>query len=176
MKRRLDFSAGRWCARRALAALGYPPIALPMTAAGRPSWPPGVSGSISHAEGLCGAVVTASGRRIGLDLESLDFPLDPDSEELVFGPEELRILRRRGTDRAWSALSSFSAKEAFLKALDLNAQARFDFRDVRCEISRDRSRFSIRWMTELLERGPVGGTCQGTLGKIGRHIQAFIVL
>ena len=44
-----EFTAGRWHAKRALAALGLRDVDLPRRADGAPAWPDGVVGSVSHA-------------------------------------------------------------------------------------------------------------------------------
>src|SRR3569623_1114660 len=60
-KRRVEFAAGRACARRALTRLGIRDFVLKNGAARAPRWPRGVVGSISHAGaipgGRCGVVV-----------------------------------------------------------------------------------------------------------------------
>src|SRR5438045_3856440 len=59
-RRRRDFSAGRWCARQALAALGISPVAIPVGPNREPRWPAGVVGSIAHSHSHCAAVVALS--------------------------------------------------------------------------------------------------------------------
>ena len=58
LKRRLDFAAGRVCARRAMAQLGVDGLPLLVGEKGQPVWPPGIVGSISHCEGHYGAAAT----------------------------------------------------------------------------------------------------------------------
>src|SRR3712207_1286527 len=53
VKRRREFAAGRQCARRALAHLGFAGVPLPASADRAPCWPVGVCGSISHTELFC---------------------------------------------------------------------------------------------------------------------------
>src|SRR5258708_8108427 len=56
-KRRREFTAGRNCARRALAQLGYPDFALLAGSHGQPLWPPGIAGSITHCDDYCAVAV-----------------------------------------------------------------------------------------------------------------------
>lgn len=107
-----EFAAGRLAARRALAALGHPPAAIPAGADRAPLWPVGLAGSISHAAGVAAAAVRV-GRPLGLDLEE-DAPLEPDLWPLICDPAELAALPE--TDRGRAARLVFSAKEAIYKA------------------------------------------------------------
>jgi hypothetical protein len=55
-KRRAEFAAGRVCARSALAELGAPLAPLGVRPDRSPDWPAGLTGSITHTQGFCGAV------------------------------------------------------------------------------------------------------------------------
>ena len=66
-----EFAAGRFCARHALARLGFSRFPLLKGLDGAPVWPPNVVGSITHSGGYCAA---AAGFRsqfggIGIDAE-----------------------------------------------------------------------------------------------------------
>ena len=50
-RRRAEFTAGRACARTALARLGLPTAPVLAGRAGEPRWPAGVTGSITHCAG-----------------------------------------------------------------------------------------------------------------------------
>lgn len=112
-----EFRHGRHCARRALAALGLPPAAIPVGAGRAPDWPPGVAGSISHAGpwALAVAAPLARLRSLGADLEAA-LPLDPPLQAMIATPAE----------RHWLALQfpaaepgklAFCAKESVYKCL-----------------------------------------------------------
>ncbi|GAB3946415.1 hypothetical protein GCM10027614_39920 [Micromonospora vulcania] len=60
--RRRDFTAGRVCARRAMADLGLPASAVPAAADRAPVWPAGVVGAITHTTGYCAAPPRAATR------------------------------------------------------------------------------------------------------------------
>ncbi len=118
-KRRREFATGRDCARRALAALGLPPVPIPRGERGAPGWPPGIVGSITHCAGYraAAAAPAAAVHAVGLDAEP-DQPLP----ELVLGtvalpPEQamLRELAAAGPGPCWDRLL-FSAKESVYKA------------------------------------------------------------
>jgi 4'-phosphopantetheinyl transferase EntD len=72
--RQREFAVGRWCARRALSAMGVPPAAIPVGPHRAPVWPDGVTGSISHDEHWCIAGVARQDRwsGLGVDTELVD--------------------------------------------------------------------------------------------------------
>lgn len=118
-KRITEFLAGRYCAQRALAAAGAGAGQwLPRGNDRLPVWPPGWTGSISHANGVaaCAVVASAPGRVLGLDVERW---VAPDQamqiREMIATPGELSLLSMLPPERALIAL--FSAKEALFKAL-----------------------------------------------------------
>ena len=117
--RRREFTTGRHCARRALAALGFAPTAIPRGPSGAPSWPDGVIGSMTHCDGYR-AVVVAHRRdlvAIGIDAEPHD-PLPDGVLRLVSLPQERERLDALGAAHPgihWDRLL-FSAKESVYKA------------------------------------------------------------
>jgi 4'-phosphopantetheinyl transferase EntD len=116
-----EFAAGRRAARRALAALGEPPVALPMGQDRAPTWPAGISGSIAHAAGFAIAVARHGGP-LGVDLEE-DAPIEPDLWPLLCAPDELRQLEDGDTGRLVRWV--FAAKEAVFKAQEAGQRAMF---------------------------------------------------
>lgn len=117
--RRAEFTAGRRCARTALAGLGLPAVPVLPGPAGEPGWPPGVTGSITHCPGYraCAVARTRDLAAIGIDAE-------PDEElpaglldAVATGWEQAWIGRHAaaGPPVRWARLV-FSAKEAAAKA------------------------------------------------------------
>jgi enterobactin synthetase component D len=119
-KRQAEFLAGRFAARRALAALG-----LDFTPArnddGSPRWPPAIAGSITHGaeRALCAVAHATEVRSLGIDAERL---MKPSASA------ELRARICRDDERAVMAKSigsvehhlvtfAFSAKESLYKCL-----------------------------------------------------------
>lgn len=120
--RAAEFRAGRAAARAALAALGRPPVALPMGPDRAPVWPAGVTGSISHCAGLVLAVAGLSRDWAGLGLDAEpDLPLDPGLAETLLAKGEA----------APDLLSAFVAKEAAYKAQYALSRQLFDFHTLR---------------------------------------------
>jgi 4'-phosphopantetheinyl transferase EntD len=118
-KRRREFTAGRECARAALAELGVAATPILRGYRGAPQWPDGIVGSITHCPGYCAAAVarTQDLVTIGLDAEP-NAPLPGGVLELVSLPAErvrLRGLAAAAPGIGWDRLL-FCAKEAVYKA------------------------------------------------------------
>jgi 4'-phosphopantetheinyl transferase EntD len=114
-RRRAEFTAGRACARAALAALGLPPAPVLAGPAGEPCWPAGVTGSITHCPGYraCAAARIADLAGLGIDAEP-DAGLPAGLIESVAGDAERAWLARQAAAApavCWDRLL-FSAKEA----------------------------------------------------------------
>jgi len=114
-RRKREFSAGRACARRALAKLGIPPGPIPRMDERRPRWPKGIIGSISHSRTWCGAAVSRAEdiAGLGLDIEETT-RMNREIARRVLLPEEWE--RSSGNDEQLEWALIFSAKEAFYKA------------------------------------------------------------
>lgn len=106
-------AAARVVARALMADLGLPPVALPRVRRGPPAWPPGVVGSLAHADALA---VCAVARRddaiaLGVDVEPAE-PLAPDMIARIATERERARLDVSGSD----ARRLIVAKEAAYKA------------------------------------------------------------
>jgi 4'-phosphopantetheinyl transferase EntD len=139
-RRRLEYLAGRHCARVALARLGVHGHVLRAGPDRAPIWPPGIVGSITHAgaapDGFCGVAVARGGdlRSIGIDAEP-DRPLPDDLLPTVLTPAERDALAGRpAAQRARIATVYFSAKESVYKALSPLLGIFLDFHDVSIEL------------------------------------------
>jgi 4'-phosphopantetheinyl transferase EntD len=130
MERRAEFAAGRFCAHRALAAIGADTATIGRGPRRQPLWPAGVTGSISHAAGLAAAVAapaTSSVRGLGIDVE-LAASLDEELWPHVLTPAE-RSRCLASDDPVVSATTVFCAKEATFKALYPLFGVEIDFLD-----------------------------------------------
>jgi 4'-phosphopantetheinyl transferase EntD len=112
-----EFATGRACARRALARLGHPGVAILRGARREPLWPATLVGSITHTLGYRAAAVgrRAEWRAIGIDAEpngSLPRGVLP---KVAGEAEQAWIEARRGDFICWDRLL-FSAKESVYKA------------------------------------------------------------
>ncbi|HXM55490.1 MAG TPA: 4'-phosphopantetheinyl transferase superfamily protein [Candidatus Dormibacteraeota bacterium] len=147
-KRRREFAAGRSCARRALAELGWPDYPLLSGPKREPVWPPGIVGAITHCPGYCAAAVAraADVRSLGIDAE-VRGPLPDGVGNLVCTPAELHLTAGLPGDH-WGTLV-FSAKESIYKAWYPIAQRWLDYRDAELSIDADGGRFRARILLEV---------------------------
>lgn len=116
-KRRLEFTHGRSCARRALVALGHDPAPLLVGAAREPLWPRGIVGSITHDRELCVVAVarTEAYAGIGIDIEPEE-PLTAPVAARIWSPAEALAAEASGLVPPASAPKLvFAAKEAVYK-------------------------------------------------------------
>lgn len=160
-KRVREFSAGRTCARRALAEFGVRDAALPTGADRRPVWPPQLLGSITHTDGWCAAAVASRARfrAIGLDAETIG-RVGEDVWPQICLPAEITWLRRLSArEQAEVAALIFSAKEAFYKCqFELTGGQWLDFNDVHLDLigwEFGEGRFVVRPRVELALTEPV---------------------
>ena len=125
-----DFTRGRACAHRALAALGYQPLPILPGTNREPIWPSGVVGSITHCTDYCGSAVGRSTyfRSMGIDAERHE-PLPEGVLDIVADREEREwIERHAGMDVCWDRVL-FSAKESVYKAWHSVTGVWLDFHD-----------------------------------------------
>jgi enterobactin synthetase component D len=150
-KRRLEFLAGRLCARRALRQAGYADEATIAIGEQRaPVWPPGFVGSIAHGNGTAWAVVAAHERYrgLGIDLEEIVAPASARSLSTnVLRPEERERMQPAGLSEEQFVSLVFSAKESLFKCLHPITLARFGFQDaevVHLDLGASLLRLSLR--------------------------------
>ena len=137
------FAGGRDCARRALAGLGVREAPVGRGRAGKPLWPEGTVGSITHTRSYIAAAVARVEmvRAIGIDAEA-HRQLDDSVVRRVCVASELdwvdRLAPRNGT--VWP-LVLFSAKESIYKAWYPLAGTWIGFADA--EVTVDVARMSL---------------------------------
>ena len=154
-KRRLEFAAGRRCARLALARLGVSPGPILPGEDRAPRWPGGIVGSITHSGAYCAAAVgwTAQFRGIGIDAEQQG-AVDPSLWPSICNPDELAWLRAQPeAERAALATQFFCAKEAFYKCQYAASGRWLDFHDVAVTIAAE---------TFVATTGAAGGVLSAT--------------
>jgi 4'-phosphopantetheinyl transferase EntD len=148
-KRIHEFAAGRACARAALSNLGYGGVALLMSADRVPLWPQGATGSITHTDTFCAAVVapTRQIRALGLDAEPAQ-SVKPQLWRRICTPQELAMLQAQDEQSALAAATLiFSAKEAFYKCQYTLTREWLGFADISVAIDPDR--FTVQAMRSL---------------------------
>ena len=160
-KRRREFTTGRSCARRALAALELPPGPIPRGPDREPRWPDGAVGSITHCHDYCAVAVAPAERyaSIGIDAEA-DDELPEGVLERISLPEEREWLEARNGDGAHWDTVLFSAKESVFEAWFPLARRWLGFEDAHVDLAPEEGAFRAR----LLVPGPTVG---------GRPLQGF---
>ncbi len=143
--RRREFTLGRNTARRALARLGFPRVAIGRQGDDRdPEWPAGIVGSISHTHGVAVAACARAGDvlAIGLDVERAG-PLGDDIVRDICRDEELDALRglEPPGPSDWPKLL-FAVKEAGYKAWFPRTRAPLEFHSMHVTLDPLARRFS----------------------------------
>jgi 4'-phosphopantetheinyl transferase EntD len=144
-----EFTTARACARRALAALGFPNTPVLRGAHRQPVWPDGVVGSITHCSGYRAAAVAKRDAFLSLGIDAeVHRPLPAGVLERIALPEERAWLRSRsGSDVAWDCVL-FSAKESVYKAWYPIAGCWLGFGDARVHIDVPREAFHVELLTK----------------------------
>ena len=128
VRRRAQFAAGRDAARRVMAAMGVPPIAVGQGTEGEPLFPAELRGSISHTREHAVALVGLADSycSLGVDLDDTRPLGDAAAAGVTWQSEISRIQRAMGfAERAAAQNFAFSAKEAIFKCqypLTLNSK------------------------------------------------------
>lgn len=145
-RRVLEFTAGRACARVALAGLGIHDVPVGMGVRREPLWPDGAVGSISHAAGYCIAAVAPREHieGLGVDIESVDALPDALIDLVCSPPEKVWCECQESLATGVLAKFMFSAKEAVFKCLYPVFGEELDFEDVALELDLDGGRFIAR--------------------------------
>lgn len=142
-KRRREFTAGRTCARRALARLGWPDFPILAGERREPLWPPGIVGAITHCQGYCAAAAArlTDVRSLGIDAE-VRGPLPAGVADLVCTEAERRWAAALPDDH-WGMVV-FSAKESVYKAWYPVARRWLDYKDAELTVEPEHGRFTAR--------------------------------
>ncbi|WP_200918083.1 4'-phosphopantetheinyl transferase [Jeongeupia sp. HS-3] len=158
LKRRIEFLAGRHCARAALRDAGFSGHAgLAIGADRAPQWPAGWVGTITHSHGvaLAAAAPAALYRGIGLDVE-----------RWVDAERAAKLAGHVALDAEWArcpvALSSpawftlvFSMKESLFKALYPQVGRYFGFHDAEV-VEADAGEAVLQLVNTLSPQHPAG--------------------
>ncbi|MFH8884435.1 4'-phosphopantetheinyl transferase [Streptomyces californicus] len=118
-KRRNDFATARACARRAMAGLGLPPVAVLHGHRGKPLWPEGIVGSLTHCHGYRAAALARAQDVLALGIDAEPHaPLPEGVRELVTLPAERERIGPQAEEGSgalhWDRVL-FSAKESVFK-------------------------------------------------------------
>jgi len=164
--RRCEYATARWCARRALGALGLPPVPLLPNRRRAPQWPAGVVGSMTHCAGYRAAAVSHSVDFLGLGIDAEpNGPLPEGVLEAVSLERErawVRALRSSPRQVHWDRLL-FSAKESLFKVWYPLTRRELNFDEAEIEVEPDAGTFSARLLVPAPE--VVGNALEGIAGR-----------
>lgn len=115
-RRKIEFAAGRACARAALDVLGVPDPVTRLEG-GAPLWPAGTTGSISHTRGYCiAAAARRDGSTVGIDVEHVARVHTGIERRILTAGEQDTAASLPEPERRTFVATLFAAKEAFYKA------------------------------------------------------------
>lgn len=143
--RRLEFTAGRTCARRALAKLGLAALPIPVGNDRRPQWPAGIVGSISHSRNVCIAAVARKTRELaalGVDVEERNAVTLDLVDDICTPQERTRLNALPSLLQQPTLTAIFSAKECLYKAQYELTGAMFGFEVISILLTPERDRFT----------------------------------
>ncbi|HEY2518422.1 MAG TPA: 4'-phosphopantetheinyl transferase superfamily protein [Polyangiaceae bacterium] len=166
-KRRLEFLAGRYCARQALRRCSVNQAADPIAVGPHrePVWPAGIVGTITHAHGYASAAVARATdlKSLGLDAESwMDAERAVELSAMIAAEPEIAVVQGGlGLSFARALTLIFSAKEAIFKCLFPEVGRYFDFRDAAVISANEPGAFSAELLVPLAPSLPAGWRLDG---------------
>ncbi|WP_228993902.1 4'-phosphopantetheinyl transferase superfamily protein [Streptomyces sp. DH8] len=142
-KRRNDFATARACARRAMAGLGLPPVAVLRGHRGKPLWPEGIVGSLTHCHGYRAAALAREKDVLALGIDAEPHaPLPEGVRELVTLPAERERIGPQAEEGSgalhWDRVL-FSAKESVFKTWYPLTGTELDFAEADLTFSQERA-------------------------------------
>jgi 4'-phosphopantetheinyl transferase EntD len=145
LKRRLEFTAGRLCARQALAKLGVLGFPILMSEDKTPIWPAGIVGSISHAAGYCGVALAWRGgiESVGLDIERTGELPEDCWKQVLTPPERCWLDSLPPAEQAGYVALIFSAKECLYKCQYPISKQWLDFHDLTISVDPRFGEFAV---------------------------------
>ena len=147
-RRRLEFAAGRDCARRAMAALGHAKASIPRGQDRVPIWPDDLVGTITHTDDWVAAAVARRDQgfaAIGIDLEPAA-ALPTDLWASVCAPEEqAKLTVIRGMTPGLAARLAFCMKEAAFKCQYALSRAMLEFADLAIDVDAEAGTFAATY-------------------------------
>ncbi|PWY48748.1 4'-phosphopantetheinyl transferase [Pseudomonas sp. RW409] len=174
--RRVEYLAGRYCARQALGQLGAATWAVGRKADGAPDWPEGVLGSLSHTEERVIACVAwqSEWSGLGIDIEKIvGTEMLLSLEHLVFTQTDKLQMQASHLNLLETATLIFSAKEAFYKFIHPQTSARLDFKDVSLQ-ALDSDGFTIELHKDLGAPWRKGRRVRGSYLFESNHVITLI--
>ena len=117
-QRRLEYISGRRCAHFAMEKAGFYTLPILTNGDRSPHWPSAIVGSITHSSEYAAALIVAPGytvRGVGIDIENLNRPINPNISKHVLSPEEIKDWFSQGSKSINNLKIIFSIKECIFK-------------------------------------------------------------
>ncbi len=172
-----EFGAGRDAARAAMELLGYAPRPVLQGEDRAPVWPAGLTGSITHTDRSCLAVVTDAPEilALGVDLE-LTTPLNPALWPEICTADEMTWLSSLGpSQRGHFAKLIFSAKESVYKAQFQISRTLIDFHAISLSIDLQNRAFAAK-LQQTLPGFAKGDILNGCFAILSDHFVTAVEL
>ena len=164
-KRKSEFVAGRYLARKALIELGSNETMVGIGANRAPIWPDSFIGSITHSKSIaiCAVANRYDLKMLGIDVEEfIDVSVVKDIAKNVLLTSEYPFLGSYTTPNPIVFTLIFSAKESLFKALHPHVGRYFDFSAAQTkDINFQTGKFTLELVQELAPSLPVGTTFEG---------------
>jgi enterobactin synthetase component D len=181
VKRKVEFLAGRFCARLAMAQLGQPEAGeIAIGEKRQPLWPEGLIGSITHSKGFASAVVASSDNIIGIGIDSEQLIAEKTAANVsshILVDSESYEANRQLVDSPREYLTLiFSAKESIFKCLYPQVGQYFDFRDAEVTLDSEApGHFRYRLRRQLTDDYPAGFSGSGSYARADDFIHTAVI-
>jgi 4'-phosphopantetheinyl transferase EntD len=173
-KRKVEFALGRTAARKALRALGHPPVPLLALPDRSVAWPQGVWGSITHAERICAAVAAHARDHAGVGIDAeVNGRVQRNLWSHIATPAEIAWFEELAA--ASRATLLFSAKEAFYKAQFCKSRGWVGFHDAELRFADDGT-FEVELLIDVGTTFKRGQRFVGRYAVAEFHVLTSLVL
>lgn len=179
-KRKSEFLAGRFCAKKALANFGIENFTIEADKNRCPLWPQGVKGAITHSNSK--AMVAVTQRTdilgIGIDIENImsEKTMNNVKEAIVKG-SEFDYLARGDMSATEATSLIFSIKESFFKAAYPSTGYYFDFDAVTLtEIDLVAQTFTLKVNQDLNPQVRPGAVYSGQFAFLADQVVSLLVI
>lgn len=179
-KRKSEFLAGRYCAKKALARFGLKDFCIKTGPDRSPVWPNGLHGSISHTKNMATAVVSDDQYLLGLgiDIEHVicDGPMNETKSYVLTHGEHCLFEPMLLSDNELFTVI-FSLKESFFKAAYPLVKHYFGFEAVSViDVDQSNGKALFRLNETLHDRLRKGAVFSGRFYFIEQDLLATLVL
>jgi len=173
-KRRAEFLTGRSLMHTGLSFLGFEANPVLRAPSGSPTWPQGVTGSITHCDHCCAVAIARSSEvlALGLDIECGEIS-GPELTSMICNESE-RLQLRGGTASELNLKLFYSAKEAVYKALHPIVHRFLDFHEIHVRVEHSLQTFFVD-----VEADGVDDRLRKLIGRfaiVGNHVAAGVAI